>query len=146
MICRSNRAGAAAKLAPSMVTPRRLAAGASSPPVGMIRQDQGNGEPADWPVAARVASSVSMARMRAMIGMRGAEGVVGVDAVFEDPAAVSGASVAVDLAERDGGQLLLREPARLPGQPQPGPVAGPASLPHATPPVSVTVAAEYLVA
>jgi hypothetical protein len=61
----------AAKLAPSMVTPRRLAAGASSPPVVMIRQDQGNGEPADWAVAAGVASSVSMARMRAMIGMRG---------------------------------------------------------------------------
>jgi hypothetical protein len=39
----------------------------------MIRQDQGNGEPAEWAVAARVASSVSMARMRAMIGMRAVE-------------------------------------------------------------------------
>ena len=56
-----------------MVTPGRLAAGASSPPVVMIRQDQGNGEPADWAVAARVASSVSMARMRAMIGTRAVE-------------------------------------------------------------------------
>jgi hypothetical protein len=39
----------------------------------MVRQDQGNGKPADWAVAAGVASSVSMARMRARIGMRAVE-------------------------------------------------------------------------